>query len=246
MDIKNNNLNSLFKLLAIGNLLEPLSQVQAEVRYVTECKIKKSDLEIKDHDAISGLMKELNIKDRKELALWQKTNLLSDNPENLLEYARFLFKRRCIVNKLIEGNGEALFLRYKDRLDRVLYSFLRVENQDLAYHLYYQIESGEIDFGEAATKYSDGPESKTQGIIGPCDLTVPHPDISSRLRTASPRQLFKPFLIDKWVAILRLEYRFDSEFNENTKNILGKLILGSKIKPISSQIYKDSITSFVD
>ena len=246
MDIKNNNLNSLFKLLAIGNLLEPLSRVQAEVRYVTECKIKKSDLEITDHDAISGLMRELNIKDRKELALWQKTNLLSDDPENLLEYARFLFKRSCILNKLIEGNVDALFLRYKDRLDRVLYSFLRVENQDLAYHLYYQIESGEIDFGEAATKYSDGPESKTQGIIGPCDLTVPHPDISSRLRTASPRQLFKPFLIDKWVAILRLEYRFDSEFNENTKNILGKLILGSKIKPISSEIYKDSITSFVD
>ena len=246
MEIKNNNLNSLFKLLAIGNLLEPLSRVQAEVRYVTECKINNSDLVVTDHDAIAGLMKELNIKDRKELALWQKTNLLSNDPENLKEYARFLFKRRCIVNKLIEGNGEALFLRYKDRLDRVLYSFIRVEDQDLAYHLYYQIESGEIDFGEAATKYSDGPESKTQGIIGPCDLTVPHPDISSRLRTATPRQLFKPFLIDKWVAILRLEYRFDSEFNENTKNILGKLILGSKIKPISSEIYKDSITSFVD
>ena len=56
MDIKNNNLNSLFKLLAIGNLLEPLSRVQAEVRYVTECKIKKSVLEITDHVAISGFM----------------------------------------------------------------------------------------------------------------------------------------------------------------------------------------------
>ena len=108
-----------------------------------------------------------------------------------------------------------------------------------------KIESGEIEFGEAAKKYSDGPEAKTQGIIGPCDLTVPHPDISSRLRTASPKQLFKPFLIDKWVAILRLEYRFDSEFNNNTKEILGKLIFGSKIKPISSEIYNESITKFV-
>ena len=246
MQINDNNLNSFIRLLAIGNLLEPLSRVQAEVRYVTECKINNADLEINDHDAISGLMNELNIKDRKELALWQKTNLLSNDQETLKEYARFLFKRRCIVNKLIQGNGEALFLRYKDRLDRVLYSFIRVNDQDLAYHLYYQIESGEIEFGEAAKKYSDGPEAKTQGIIGPCDLTVPHPDISSRLRTASPRQLFKPFLIDKWVAILRLEYRFDSEFNNNTKEILGKLILGSKIKPISSEIYNESITKFVD
>ena len=131
----------------------------------------------------------MNINDFEILKNWQKVTLLSTDEKLLIEYAHFRFKRRCIIEELIESNSEALFLRYKDRLDRVLYSILRVSEQNLAYHLYYSIDSGEISFGEAATKYSEGPESKTQGILGPCDLTVPHPDVSSRLRTAEPKKL---------------------------------------------------------
>ena len=160
------------------------------------------------------------------------------------EYAKFRYKRRCIIDQLISGNGEALFLRYKDRLDRVLYSLIRVDSEDFAYHLYYQIESCELDFGEASRLYSSGPEAKTEGIIGPCDLTVPHPDIAARLRTANPKQIFSPFLIDKWYAILRLEYRFDSEYNENTKHFLGQLLLNTKVQSISNEIFKGYTDNF--
>ena len=235
---------SIIRILAMGNLLESYSSIQAELRYVNECKLN-NQLKISDADAVKSLMKELNINDLEILKNWQKITLLSTDEKLLIEYAHFRFKRRCIIEELIESNSEALFLRYKDRLDRVLYSILRVSEQDLAYHLYYSIDSGEISFGEAATKYSEGPESKTQGILGPCDLTVPHPDISSRLRTAEPKKIFKPFPIDNWFIILRLEYRFDSELNESTKQILGKMLLNSKIRPVSEKINKETLQLFV-
>ena len=236
--------SSIIRILAMGNLLESYSSIQAELRYVNECNLN-NQLKISDADAVKSLMKELNINDLEILKNWQKITLLSTDEKLLIEYAHFRFKRRCIIEELIESNSEALFLRYKDRLDRVLYSILRVSEQDLAYHLYYSIDSGEISFGEAATKYSEGPESKTQGILGPCDLTIPHPDVSSRLRTAEPKKIFKPFLIDNWFIILRLEYRFDSELNESTKQILGKMLLNSKIRPVSEKINKETLQLFV-
>tara|TARA_B100001989_G_scaffold83290_1_gene57677 strand:+ start:3102 stop:3839 length:738 start_codon:yes stop_codon:yes gene_type:complete len=238
--------NSLMRLLAMGNLIEPLARLQGEIRFVNEFKFENQNINISDEKAIKGLMIELKIRDRKDLLKWQRINLLATDALTLSEYAQFRYKRRCIIDKLLEGNGEALFLRYKDRLDRVLYSLIRVSDEDLAHHIYYSIESNEIEFGDASKKYSEGPESKTQGIIGPCDLSVPHPDISSRLRNASPKQLFKPFLIDKWFAILRLEYRFDSEFNDSTKLTLGSMLLSSKVRKLSSEIYKEAIDQFAD
>ena len=122
-------------------------------------------------------------------------------------------------------------------MDRVLYRIIRLSSEDLAQHIYYSIESTEITFGEAAREYSEGPEAKTEGFVGPVDLTTPHPEISSRLKTATPGQLFEPFKADQWFTIVRLEYRFESEFNDQTKKFLGELLLGSKSNSI-----KDSLT----
>ncbi len=240
----NNSSESILRLLAMGNLLDSYSAIQAELRYINECKLN-NPIKISDNEAIENLKLEFNFKDQESFKKWQINTLLSLDSNLLIEYAHYRFKRRTIISQLIENNAEALFLRYKDRLDRVLYSFLRVSDENLSQHLFYSIESGELDFGEASTKYSEGPESKTQGILGPCDLTVPHPDIASRLRTAEPKKLFKPFPIDSWFVILRLEYRFDSELNESTKQILGKMLLNTKVRPITEDINKETINLFI-
>ena len=56
--------------------------------------------------------------------------MLATDALTLSEYAQFRYKRRCIIDRLLEGNGEALFLRYKDRLDRELYSLIMVSDED--------------------------------------------------------------------------------------------------------------------
>ena len=49
------------------------------------------------------------------------------------------------------ASGESLFLRYKDKLDRVLYSLLRVQDSFQCQEIYYAIEANEISFSEAAS-----------------------------------------------------------------------------------------------
>ena len=94
-----------------------------------------------------------------------------------------------------------------------------------------------VEFGDAAAKHSIGPEAKTQGIVGPVDLTTPHPEIAARLRTGQARQLFEPFQAEQWHAIVRLEYRFDSELNDQTKAFLGSLLLSAKTKDIQKTLH---------
>ncbi len=227
---------TLMQQVALHGLLQSLVRAQAEFEFVEQFELDDELQPIDDEQAVSSLIKDLKIPNQQALQSWRSSHLLNTNDDDFVSYAHNRLKRKRVIDKLITGNGESLFLRYKDRLDRVLYSLIRVESEDLAYNLYYSIESGELEFGAAAESHSCGPESKTQGIIGPVDLTTPHPEVAARLRTASARQLFSPFQADEWTAIVRLEYRFDSSFDDSTKDFLGGLLLGSKSKEIGDQI----------
>jgi hypothetical protein len=137
--------------------------------------------------------------------------------------------RRTELREQSSSNIESLYLRYKDNLDRVLYSLIRVDDAGLCRELFYAIDAGEISFGEAARLHSRGPEAKTQGIIGPVDLTTPHPEIAGRLRTAQAGQLIGPFEAAEWHTLLRLEYRFDSTYDAHTQNFLEEMNFKSRI-----------------
>ena len=223
-------------------LLGPLARADAEVEYVRNFPLKGNRWLSDRNEQIRELINELNLKSVEDLEQWRQEHRLTSE-KKFQDYVEYRTKRRIVMGEILKNVGESLFLRYKDRLDRVLYSLIRVESEDLAYKLYYEIESRELEFGDAATTHSCGPESKTQGIIGPVDLTTPHPEVAARLRTASTRQLFAPFKADNWFSIIRLEYRFESEYNEKTKQFLGSLLLNSKtndlMKTISQQ-YKDA------
>ena len=83
--MNNQNSDSIIRLLAMGNLLGSFASVQAELRYVSECKLNKNTKNnISDKDALEGLIKELNLKDKESLKNWQQTNLLSTDKGTLL------------------------------------------------------------------------------------------------------------------------------------------------------------------
>ena len=232
---------SILDKIMLYELLAPLARADAEVEYVKNFPLKGTKWLSDRNEQINELVNELNLKSIEDLDQWRIEHRLVSE-ESFQDYVEYRTKRRIVIGEILKNVGESLFLRYKDRLDRVLYSLIRVESEDLAYKLYYEIESRELEFGDAAATHSCGPESKTQGIIGPVDLTTPHPEIAARLRTASTRQLFTPFKADNWFSIIRLEYRFESEYNEKTKQFLGNLLLNSKtndlVKTIS-QKYKE-------
>ncbi|KZR77685.1 hypothetical protein PMIT1318_00063 [Prochlorococcus marinus str. MIT 1318] len=231
----------LVQCLALHELIEPLSRAQAEIEFVNQFKLESSDYSVSGAESIKVLVSQLNITDENSFDLWRQNHLLAVSDDRLVSYAKYRLKRKKVIEEILKGSGESLFLRYKDRLDRVLYSLIRVEGEDLAQELFYSIEAGEVDFGTASEMYSCGPESKTQGIVGPVDLTTPHPEVSARLRTAAARELFSPFMADQWYAIIRLEYRFDSQYDERTKEFLGNLVLSTKSRELASQLTNQMI-----
>ena len=225
----------VIRQLALYELLDTLCKMKAETAYVAKYNIENNSPDLSNQEAVDALVKELGCQDSDQFQEWIGAHGLNNN-EDLIAYAQERHKRKEVINDLLKGCGESLYLRYKDRLDRVLYSLIRVESSEQAHHLFYSIEANELEFGDAAAQYSIGPESKTQGIVGPVDLTTPHPEIAARLRTAKPRQLFPPFKADQWHVLLRLEYRFDSEYDDKTRQFLGSLVLSAKAQEMTKQI----------
>lgn len=112
--------------------------------------------------------------------------------------------------------AEARFLAKKEHLDQVVYSLLRVKDPLLARELYLRIDGNEADFNDLASKFSEGQERNTKGIVGPAPLAQAHPILADRLRTARPGKLLEPFQIEHWWLVVRLERFAPSRFKAET------------------------------
>ena len=59
------------------------------------------------------------------------------------------------------------FMTRKSSLDQVVYSLIRTQDEGLAQELYYRVNEGEQTFEDCARDYSQGPEARTGGKLGP-------------------------------------------------------------------------------
>ncbi len=119
------------------------------------------------------------------------------------------FKQATWGNKV-----ESYFLKRKRQLDRVVYSALRTQDAGVARELYFRIQEGEQSFAELAREYSQGPEAQTGGLIGPVELSIPHPVLAQILSTSQPGQLWPPTHLEEWVVIVRLEKFLPAQLDE--------------------------------
>ena len=136
--------------------------------------------------------------------------------------------------------AEARFLSKKEELDRIVYSLIRLRDGFLARELYLRIAGNEADFSDLAARYSQGPEAKTKGIIGPVAMNKAHPSLAEKLRTCQPGQLLEPFSIDDWWLVVRLERYESAQFVNSTAQVMAEEMfqewiieqVNSKIKQI--------------
>lgn len=154
-----------------------------------------------------------------------------DSLANWLQYRgwdqrdlRFHLLRPASLNKFMEqryGPGvEEVFLAKKNDLDTVIYSLLRVKDYGLARELWISLSEGEAEFAELASRYSDGPEAKTKGVIGPISLGVIEPVLAERLRSLRVGQLRPPELLGEWHVLLRLETLTPARLDQNIRQKL--------------------------
>jgi len=151
-----------------------------------------------------------------ELAAWLERKRLTF--DDLRVFATKAERVRRWQRRRYGEEAEIRFLERKLELDRVVYSLLRVAEQELAEELYHRIKQGEADFAQLAGPYSQGQEKTTRGQIGPVPLAAGHPELASRLRISRPGQLWPPFPVaDVWV-VMRFEELLPAQLNEEMRS----------------------------
>ncbi len=119
------------------------------------------------------------------------------------------FKQATWGNKL-----ESYFLSRKSKLDKVIYSLIRTKEVGIAQELYFRIREGEQSFAELAREYSQGPEAQTGGLIGPVEMSTPHPALAKALSVSQPGQVWPPTRLGEWLVIVRLEKFIPAQLDE--------------------------------
>ncbi|MGB3308336.1 MAG: peptidylprolyl isomerase [Nodosilinea sp.] len=115
---------------------------------------------------------------------------------------------------------ESYFLQRKSHLDRVLYSLIRTREAGLAQELFFRIQDDGQPFADLARQYSEGQEAQTGGLIGPVELSVPHPTLARILSISQPEQLWPPTRVGEWFVVVRLEKFLPARLDEATRQRL--------------------------
>ena len=137
------------------------------------------------------------------------------------------FKQQTWGNQL-----ESYFWQRQPDLDLVVYSMIKVKDQDLAQELYFRISAGEQTFTAAASQYSQGIEAYTGGIMNPIGIgRLPKP-LAQRLRSLNPGELHRP--------IVRLEQIIPAKLNSFTaKSLLNEMFeswLKQQLKTLETKV----------
>lgn len=109
---------------------------------------------------------------------------------------------------------ESYFLKRKGQLDRAIYSLIRTEDLGIAQEIYFRLIDGEQTFAEIAKEYSQGAESQTGGLIGPVELSTPHPVIAKLIATQPIGKICHPMKLEQWYAIVRPEKLIMAQLDE--------------------------------
>lgn len=140
------------------------------------------------------------------------------------EQLEVLATRRARIEKfkrtMWEKKLPSYFLQRKWELDRVIYSIIRTVDAHIAQELYFRIQEGEQTFAELAQQYSQGPEAKVGGVVGPIEWGKLPPLLVRELRSHQPGKLLPPMILGEWVAIIRIEQHIPAQLDKQMRQRL--------------------------
>jgi parvulin-like peptidyl-prolyl isomerase len=143
---------------------------------------------------------------------WMKAQGLT--PEQVQHMAARQFKIEQFKQTTWSNRLQSYFLKRKGRLDKVIYSLLRVKDAGTAQELYFRLVDDQQSFDDLAREYSEGPEAQTGGLLGPVDLGTPNPALARMLSVSQPGQLWPPTPLGNWFVIVRLEKFLPAQLDE--------------------------------
>jgi len=162
--------------------------------------------------ALAALLEQLQLQDPNRRESWLQERGLNDT--DLQAMAELPQRWQAWCNKRFTALLETEFLRRKGEFDQVIYSLLRLKDGELASELHQQLREGEASFSELAGRYSEGPEQRSGGLVGPVPLSTPHPALARLLQISQPGQLWPPKQLESWWIIVRLEELRGAQLDE--------------------------------
>ena len=202
------------KIIKLGNMLPNLIRNFLIHKIVSDISLEQNICEME----IKNFYLKNNILNKKDLDNILKTKGISEGelhyqitlPLKILKFAKQKFQNEI----------ESYFLERKDFLDEYTFNIIRLKNKDLAYELYFRIDSEESDFKKLSESYSYYSELYPQGLFGPKNLQGINPLIVNKLIIASPGDLIQPFQVDEWWIILKLINKKKAKLDNPTCNML--------------------------
>ncbi|AFY94068.1 peptidylprolyl isomerase [Chamaesiphon minutus] len=136
------------------------------------------------------------------------------------------------------GKVDSYFLQRKAQLDRATYSLLRVKDPHLAQELFFRIQDKEATFTELVKQYSGGQEAEIGGLVGPHELSVPHPLLAQKLSSLKPGQLSTPVQIADWFVVVRLEKYLPAQLDKTMRSRLVEELYEQWLQAKLAQLIK--------
>ena len=186
--------------------------------------------------ALANHCQQEQLNNEEALEVWLSERFISK--DELLLQVSLPLKLSKLALDAFAAKSEARFLQRKEGLDQTTYSLIRVKDSGVAHELYLQLEAGETNFEALATEYSEGPEQRSGGKVGPASLMRAHPQLRQRLRTATPGVVLEPVLIEKWWVVSRLEERLDARFDDAMRQRMATELLQQWMNEETSEVVK--------
>ncbi len=180
-----------------------------------------ASIELSDLDQVNALKQfdeKYQLTSLEDRSLWAERSGMTK--EQVEDFAKREMRIEVFKTATWGAKLESYFLTHKSKLDKVVYSLLRTTRQEVATELYFRIESGEQTFAECACEYSQGTEAQTGGLLGPIELSKPHPTLAKILSISKPGQLWSPIQVGEWFIIVRLEKFIPAVLDETMRQQL--------------------------
>ena len=227
------------KLLHKHNLLLALIKAELIENKIKDVIVKNDEIS----EEIEKIKSQNSIKNEEEFEKWKVAKgIKSEALEGQITKA---LKLRKYTQETFSNKAEARFLERQSDLDQVIYSLIRIKDPFKANELYFRIIENESKFETIATKFSEGIEKNTRGIIGPVSLSKSTPALTNVLRTSKKGEINKPVQIDGWTLIIRLEEMIKSSLNSATRNLMIQELFDMSINEEASIIMKKFLENSV-
>jgi PPIC-type PPIASE domain len=167
-------------------------------------------------DVISELMKDLDIPPPYPSRLepeWLMT-LSAKTRVDLMESWDDLRLRHWIENNLLNRATEYFHQSASD-FDRYVYECIQVSNAEMAHKLIQLLAVSESNFGQLATRYSEGEERWTRGLVGPVQASALGPELRTLLTRLKPGEIHPPCRLDGDLRIVRLLHHFPASLDQS-------------------------------